>query len=1059
MPRAGWGRIIPCRWIAKGNSLTCPPMRHNMPSSSLAFCWNQPHDDNLPRRARVDHTRSQLLSVFHEPRGKSLSTMRRTSSVSILDDDTTSTHDNSLFHGLKSSPKEEGTWVPHSPLSWAKDFGRRSPSLTDQLHQLAKLSHDDEGYFDQSCTSPISGVTVVRTIEQAQIVVSRLLSEQGLDVRHACDTEVMALTLPKVGPVGNGFVTCVSIYSGPDFDYGLGDGPGTTLWIDNLDDSFGVLQEFKSWFENELYLKVWHNYGFDRHVLWNEGINVKGFGGDTMHMARLQDTSRSKLAGDGNHEMVGYSLEALTFSLLGRRKRPMKEIFGIHRLRKDGSEGILVDMPSVEVLQRDPRFREKWIIYSAFDAEGTWLLRVKLQEMLEAMEWYGGQTLYDYYELHMRRFGEVLTDMERRGISLDAKEYLAKVEVQAREDRKYHLKEFRKWSFRQIGADGLALNPASSTQLCTFLFGGAINSKTKERIENVRVFKLPREEIPDEVMEAYKDRDAQEQKHALESTTSEEKPTTDEFDNMNVAQLKVLCKERRLKVSGRKSELQERLRESFMTTKHSQIPIDDFDAMSTVDLCHACIARGLDDTGNRKALLERLKADSAFVLEMLTTTSPSPLPSVEYKTISEALEAVVKGDAGRSLKKILEDIKAKKQVSRHFEVTIRSIGMSPEKFTDAGAPSVTADVLRKLAGDPFVDPPTYGSAYDYLGRGKEGHEACVALYSLTTIGSIDTMIGNFLTNLQSLTDHNSRVHCSLNLNTETGRLSSRKPNLQNQPALEKDKYKIRRAFQASPGNNLIVADYGQLELRLLASITQCRSMIDAFQAGGDFHSRTAMDMFDYIEQKVDAGDCLLEWDYSQGNPPKPMLKDMFAAERRKAKTLNFSIAYGKTAHGLSKDWGVSVPEAEKMLQAWYNSRPEVKKWQNEVKKETRKLGFTRTLHGRYRQLPGAMTGNRKLLGHALRASINTPIQGGAADVAMMAMIKINDSDLLKRLGWILLMQIHDEFILEGPEETAKEAFEEVKKCMQTPWVHGLQSTVVPLLVDGSYQHKNWYDAK
>jgi DNA polymerase-1 len=278
-------------------------------------------------------------------------------------------------------------------------------------------------------------------------------------------------------------------------------------------------------------------------------------------------------------------------------------------------------------------------------------------------------------------------------------------------------------------------------------------------------------------------------------------------------------------------------------------------------------------------------------------------------------------------------------------------------------------------------------------------------------------------------------------------------------ALEKDKYKIRQAFVASPGNRLIVADYGQLELRLLASMTDCTSMIEAFEAGGDFHSRTALGMFKYIEDAVDNGDCLLEWDYSDGEPPKPMLKDQYASERRKAKTLNFSIAYGKTAHGLSQDWGVSQKEAEEMLQAWYNSRPEVEQWQKDTKDVAKQHGITRTLMGRYRHLPHAKENNMKSLGHALRASINTPIQGGAADVAMMAMLKINNSELLKRLGWILLMQVHDEVILEGPEETAEEAFEEVVKCMQEPWVLGLDKTKVPLLVDGSCVHNNWYDAK
>lgn len=181
-------------------------------------------------------------------------------------------------------------------------------------------------------------------------------------------------------------------------------------------------------------------------------------------------------------------------------------------------------------------------------------------------------------------------------------------------------------------------------------------------------------------------------------------------------------------------------------------------------------------------------------------------------------------------------------------------------------------------------------------------------------------------------DSNSRIHCSLNVNTETGRLSARRPNLQNQPALEKDQYKIRDAFIASPGKTLIVADYGQLELRLLAHITgcevcmfadlrfhlllmrilfyvclpimRCQSMIKAFASGGCFHSRTAMGMYPYIRAAVDSGEVMLEWDYSKGQPTVPLVKDRFASERRKAKVLNFSIAYGKTVHGLAADWCV-----------------------------------------------------------------------------------------------------------------------------------------------------------
>ena len=946
---------------------------------------------------------------------------------------------------LESRPVEGGNWDPKDPLRWSQTFGRRSMFTARELAPLVKLQPGDEGYFDQSGVK-VDGVSIVRTEEEAKIVLQKLNSAPG-EIFHACDTEVMKIDLKAEGPVGNGYTTCVSIYSGPDFDYGLGDGPGTVLWIDNLDDSAGLLSKFKEWFENPNHLKVWHNYGFDRHILWNEGIDCRGFGGDTMHMARLQDTSRAKY-GAGK----GYSLEALTEDLLQRRKKPMKEIFGIPRIRKDGTEGAILDMPALEVMQRDPQHRKKFIMYSAYDAEGTWLIRQKLQEELEKMSWVQGQNLYDYYQTNMRPFGEVLTDMERRGIRVDAKNYLAGVEKQARQDRARHVDIFRNWAAKMIGPDGLAINPASSVQLCTFLFGGAENEKTKEETESIRLFKVPRDEIPDDAIEALRQRDMQEKG----DTKTVEK---DELDIMKVSELKAFCKKFGLKVSGKKSELKERIRGYYLKNpgEKNQEPVqDDYDKMSEEDLRHSLVARGLKDTGTRKQLLERLRDDSAYALELLSASHPKDKST--YDTISEALKAAVETD--EALKKILDNVQEKSRAKPKFvEVKISSIKMEPLKYTNGGAPSVTADVIRQLAGDPFGNEPKYGIAYDFFKGGNAGHEACEALYSLGAVGSIDTMIGNFLTSLQSLADDQSRVHGSINLNTETGRLSSRRPNLQNQPALEKDKYMIRKAFQSSPGNNLIVADYGQLELRLLASMTECKSMIDAFKLGGDFHSRTALDMFDYVKDSVESGECLLEWDYANGDPPKPLLKDKFASERRKAKTLNFSIAYGKTAFGLSNDWGVSKTEAEDMLQAWYMARPEVLKWQVNTKKYARKYGITRTLMGRYRQLPDATGNDRRLVSHSERASINTPVQGGAADVAMMAMLKINNSEKLKRLGWILLMQIHDEVILEGPEETSEEAFHEVVKCMEEPWVFGLKETSVPLLVDGSYTHKDWYEAK
>jgi hypothetical protein len=398
-----------------------------------------------------------------------------------------------LLEGLTSRPVPGGNWNPENPLEWAKSYGSRSKKTWEKLQPLIQLKPGDEGYYEGTVVD-LEKHTLVRTKEEA-VRVLNILQNCDESVFHACDTEVMAIDLKAEGPVGNGYVTCLSIYSGPDIDYGN----GPSLWIDNLDDACGILQLFKPWLEDERFKKVWHNYGFDRHVLWNEGINVQGFGGDTMHMARLQDTSRANSG--------GYSLEALTNALIGRRKEPMKELFGVKRKRKDGTDGLMVDVPAVEILQRDPLHRKRFIEYSCYDAEGTWLLREELQKRLEEMSWCRGENLYDYYQMHMRPFGQVLTDMERRGIRVDAHDYLAGVEVQARADRAMHLENFRKWAESKIGPDGLALNPASSVQLTTFLFGGAPNAKTKVPTESVRVLKVARDEITEEAMEAYRRRD------------------------------------------------------------------------------------------------------------------------------------------------------------------------------------------------------------------------------------------------------------------------------------------------------------------------------------------------------------------------------------------------------------------------------------------------------------------------------------------------------------------------------------------------------------------------
>lgn len=173
--------------------------------------------------------------------------------------------------------------------------------------------------------------------------------------------------------------------------------------------------------------------------------------------------------------------------------------------------------------------------------------------------------------------------------------------------------------------------------------------------------------------------------------------------------------------------------------------------------------------------------------------------------------------------------------------------------------------------------------------------------------------------------------------------------------------------------------------------------------------------------------------------------------------LNFSIAYGKTKHGLSRDWNVSLEEAEQTVNAWYSDRPEVKAWQDEQHRLVQQTGRVCTLLGRQRHLPDAQSGTKAAKAHALRAAINTPIQGGAADIAMLAMLELNKNARLKEMGWKLLMQVHDEVILEGDLSTADEALEVVRHAMQNPF-NGTNLLLCALDVSANHE-KNWYAAK
>ena len=188
-----------------------------------------------------------------------------------------------------------------------------------------------------------------------------------------------------------------------------------------------MLLAFKPLLESSTIRKVWHNYGFDRHVLFNHGIDASGLAGDTMHMGRLWN-SALKTRG-------GYSLENLADMLCGMQKTPMKELFAKPRPKQDGSPSKVLVLPPLEEVQRDPQARDAWIAYSARDAACTWHLRESLEAGLRERHWVSGQSMWDFYLQFLVPFAEVLTDLERAGIYVDVKEQLPAAERLALEDR------------------------------------------------------------------------------------------------------------------------------------------------------------------------------------------------------------------------------------------------------------------------------------------------------------------------------------------------------------------------------------------------------------------------------------------------------------------------------------------------------------------------------------------------------------------------------------------------------------------------------------------------
>ena len=339
------------------------------------------------------------------------------------------------------------------------------------------------------------------------------------------------------------------------------------------------------------------------------------------------------------------------------------------------------------------------------------------------------------------------------------------------------------------------------------------------------------------------------------------------------------------------------------------------------------------------------------------------------------------------------------------ELLFEKLGLPPIKKTKTGY-STNADVLEKL---------------------KNMHPIIPAIMDYRMLTKLKS---TYADGLMKVIGDDGRIHTTFqNLVTATGRLSSTEPNLQNIPVRTDLGAEIRKMFIPRPGYVLVDADYSQIELRVLAHIAGDTVMQQAFAEGMDIHTVTASQVFGVPAESVTA------------------------LQRRHAKAVNFGIVYGISEFSLSEDIGVSRYEARSYIDNYLANYHGVRDYMKDVVADAQKRGYTQTLYGRRRYIPELKSTNHNIRQGAERIALNTPIQGTAADLIKLAMITV-DAALQKRYPEArLLLQVHDELIVECPEEIAPEVAELVSCKMQK-----VAQLAVPLISEAKWG-KSWYEAK
>ncbi len=333
------------------------------------------------------------------------------------------------------------------------------------------------------------------------------------------------------------------------------------------------------------------------------------------------------------------------------------------------------------------------------------------------------------------------------------------------------------------------------------------------------------------------------------------------------------------------------------------------------------------------------------------------------------------------------------------------LGLQSGKKTTTGKRSTAVGVLEQL---------------------KDKHEVVGVILEYRELAKLKS---TYLDPLPKLINPSTgRIHTTFSQTTAvTGRLASINPNLQNIPIRTEVGRQIRKGFVAKEGSKLLVADYSQIELRILAHISEEAALIEAFQQGEDIHARTAAQLYNL--------------DINSVSP------DM----RRLAKTINFGVLYGMSAHRLSREFEIPFGEASGFIKSYFSGYSQVKSYIDNTLDKARQQGYVETLLGRRRFIPDINHKNRNLREYAERTAYNMPIQGAAADIMKIAMVRLAPE--LKAFEAPILLQVHDELVIEVPEDKVEGTTKVVKDVMQEAY-----ELKVPLLVDVGVGN-NWLEAK